>query len=760
MNTKLCPQTWLAEICSQKGASLFETQRKIGIYYLLIFFSIATLLLLEIPIKSTFILVYVLSVIAVAGQTIATKVGYNDVGVGIGSVVGVGAFTFGVQLLLLLGATSALAHWSVVLAMTTVLIFGRFGRSNPLIVSEARYQTNIYMAASVALIVATLRQPWMLPFTCVVVAIGIWLQRKKLTPKSFLISSILTILGWFASSLLRPNLWWRFYSDGDSQFFESLSWSIAKWGIFEHPGFVGGSVATYHWLTYAFFGGLSELAELPPWFALLKIGPIFIYFLLAHLIITSAKESVSPRLAWHWIIVVSGILSARSQFVDSWAFSIPIAFAFLHLAQLQLNVFKLRLLFFWSFLSATLLFAKIPTAVVVAAILGIKVFFDREKPNFPKLIPLISLIFSGLALALPIMRGPSKSLFGMSDYSISAINDFLVSLISPERLFPNLLICVSSAFLLRSMLKTRLGSTEIAVITLAMPSLFVSIAFYEGNTPTLLTTVQQGSAQYFLFTQLFLLTIFCSIALLSFDTRPVFQKAKSQNSVILGVLLCGFVIGFNWRHFGIGILIGRAVPLEIFSAIATVLVLSVVAVLRLTKRIFIFSLKTVLISLVLISGTLFGFKVNAFFFNLSRLDHYYSLDKTRIPNFGTSDLIAVGGFIRDNTSPEIVLASNNFYSDQFQGGFNYLLPAETQRRFLMQGLAFQTGFAEPSTEQIQRMNLSLKFADQPSALVLKKLKEYGVKGYVVNLALTDRRDWSEFATEAFRSGDFVFLVFT
>ena len=89
-----------------------------------------------------------------------------------------------------------------------------------------------------------------------------------------------------------------------------------------------------------------------------------------------------------------------------------------------------------------------------------------------------------------------------------------------------------------------------------------------------------------------------------------------------------------------------------------------------------------------------------------------------------------------------------------------MLPAETQRRFLMQGLAFQTGLAEPSTEQIQRMNLSFKFADQPSALVLKKLKEYGVKGYVVNLALTDRRDWSEFATEAFRSGDFVFLVFT
>ena len=158
------------------------------------------------------------------------------------------------------------------------------------------------------------------------------------------------------------------------------------------------------------------------------------------------------------------------------------------------------------------------------------------------------------------------------------------------------------------------------------------------------------------------------------------------------------------------------------------------------------------------SGILFSFKVNTFFFNLSRTNHYYSLEETTIPVFGTSDLIAVGKFIRDNTNQEIVLASNNFYSDQFQGGFNYLLPAETQRRFLMQGLSFQTGLASPSTEQIKRMNLSLEFANQPSTLVLKRLKEYGVKGYVVNLALTDRRDWTEFATESFKSGDFVFLI--
>jgi hypothetical protein len=246
--------------------------------------------------------------------------------------------------------------------------------------------------------------------------------------------------------------------------------------------------------------------------------------------------------------------------------------------------------------------------------------------------------------------------------------------------------------------------------------------------------------------------------MLGLDTRNVFQKIKSQNWLILGVLSTGLVAGFSWRYFGIGLLIGRATSLEILSVLVIVLILSVVTALKLTDRIFSFSLKTILTSFILISGGLFGLKVNDFFFNLNNSTIYYSLEETSIPRFGTSDLIAVGKFIRDNTNQEMVLASNNFYLEQEQGGFNYLLPAETQRRFLMQGLAFQTGLATPSTEQIQRMNLSIEFADQPTALVLQRLKDYGVKGFVVNLALTDHSDWSKFATQSFRSGDFVFLV--
>ena len=151
--------------------------------------------------------------------------------------------------------------------------------------------------------------------------------------------------------------------------------------------------------------------------------------------------------------------------------------------------------------------------------------------------------------------------------------------------------------------------------------------------------------------------------------------------------------------------------------------------------------------------------------------------------FAGSDLRLVANHIRGSTSPATVLASNNFcctgddwwpyaristghggsqvevrLEPEWSGGANYLLPAHTRRRFLMEGLAFQVGHVQgPTKEQIQRMTLSLQFANSPNEQVASDLKAYGVSGYVVNLSLTKHRDWSEFAIERFRSGDFVYL---
>ena len=733
---------------------MIETQRKIGIYLPLIFFSIATLLLFEIPIKSAIVLVYVLTVIAGAGQTIATKVGYNGVGVGIGSVVGVGAFTFAVQLLLLLGTPSALAHWSVVLAMTTVLIFGRFGRSNPLIMSEVCHQTNIYMAASVALVVATLRQPWMLPFTCVVVAFGIWLQGKKLTAKSFLISSILATIGWFASSLLRPNRWWYFYADNDFQFFESLSWSIARWGVFEHPGFVGGSIAQYHWLSYGFYGGLSELASLEPWTALLKIGPILSYFVLAELIINASPKAFNPNAPWRWIVLVFVVWLTRVNIADSWAFSILIAVAFLRLAEAEIKVVALPLILLWLLLSGTLIFSKTSTSVVVAAILALKVLWNRPRLRSPQLVPIVSLIFLGVMTAMLMSGSTATTTFYLpAKTTITVVGNFLksfleynMSLTGSRGLLPHLVIWLTALSLFHASPSQKFGTTG-KVLLLLTPICVTATLYFDGIY------------RYFLLTPNLMLSIYIASLLLDvtyFESNKFLQNKKLKSVV---VLLFGFLSGFIWRQKSIGLLLAEVFQSTLVVSLAAIVFFLLICVWldRKIVRTLVPSVGAVL--LISVAGVLFSFQVDDFFATKARGIEWYSVRENTEPNFGTNDLIEVGKFIRNRTDQDLILASNNFNQKFKHGGANYLLLVETRRRFLLQGLRFQTGLAEPSIEQLKRLNLSIEFAENPSTLLLKRLKEYGVEGYVVNLALTDRRDWSEFATEAFRSGDFVFLVF-
>ena len=732
---------------------MIETQRKIGIYYPLILFSIATLSLLEIPIKSAIILVFVLPVIAVAGQTIATKVGYNGVGVGIGSVVGVGAFTFGVQLLLLLDIPSVLAHWSVILAMTTVLALGRFGRSNPLIMSEVQHQTNIYMAASVAMVVATLRQPWILPFTCVVVAFGIWLQGKKLTAKSFLISSILATIAWFASSLLRPIRWWYFYSDNDFQFFESLSWSIARWGVFEHPGFVGGSVALYHWLSYGFYGGLSEIASLEPWSALLQIGPILSYFVLANLIINASPKAVNINAPWRWIVLVFVVWLTRVNIADSWAFSILIAVTFLRLAEAEIKVVNFRLIFLWILLSATLIFSKTSTSVVVATILALKVLWSRSHLRSSQLVPAVSLIFCGVVTVFLMAGGtgasnfylpPKPSMTVLSDF-LKSFSEYNMSNAGSRGLLPHLVIWLTALSFYHASPSQKFGITG-KVLFLLTPICVTATLYFDGIY------------RYFFLTPNLILSIYIATLLLDvtyFKSNEFLQNTKFKS---VAILLVGLLSGFIWRQNSIGLVLAEFFQLGFISSVVTIGIFLFICVwlVRKIDKTIISSIGIVF--LISAAGVLFSFQVDDFLANKARGIEWYSVREDTDSEFGTNDLIKVGQFIRNGTDEDIILASNNFNQKLKHGGANYLLPVESQRRFLLQGLRFQTGLAEPSIEQMKRLNLSIEFAENPSTLSLKRLKEYGVEGYVVNLALTEREDWSEFATEVFRSGNFVFMM--
>lgn len=94
-------------------------------------------------------------------------------------------------------------------------------------------------------------------------------------------------------------------------------------------------------------------------------------------------------------------------------------------------------------------------------------------------------------------------------------------------------------------------------------------------------------------------------------------------------------------------------------------------------------------------------------------------------------------------------------------GANFQLPAETQRRFLVQGLLFSgadfRGNRSLTTRETSFLRLSLSFANSPTKRDVSELQDLGVRYFVVNLRLTALSDWGDFATERSRSSEFLLL---
>ena len=751
------------DLARKKISIVLQNYRRLEILFTICIF-VAALALLEISLKSAVITIFLVAIIANFGKETIKKVGYDNVGLGLGAAVGVGFFVFSGQSLLLAGFSSSFAHNAVIFSMTIVMILTRSKRKNRIDTSKAPSQNLGFIALAIALLVVSIRQVWLLPFASAVVCCAILLNGERLTLSHITIAFPILGMTWTLSLLLRPKFWWHFDSSNDSQILESISWSITRWGVLDDPGFVGGSIAGYHWLTYALFGAISSLADLEPWSAMIKIGPMLLYVLGAQLLIDSIKNKMMlVSQFWTWVVIIFVIRFSIGSVVDSLTFSILLAFAFLNLTRRRSNQNNLSLIMFWMVFSTTLVFAKFSTAFIVGLILSISVIFERRSSNWVSLIPLLSLLFMGTLISLLLVSPNRSAMFiGPQIPTLKSIQSLLESLVTPNSFLPHLVVwmIVALLLLLSSHFKSRSGSLLYSLALLTPPSLLASTFFHRVIETGFARPVNTGivSARYFLFIQAYLLTMFCAIELLNLDHNLYFKKLRKTNGFFVAILTFGLAFGITWRFYNWGLKLGNAIYPETLLIVSSISIFLLSLMLRFKKQLRVQFFNFLPTAFVLIAGVLFGFSANDYFRNVDNYDEYYSPESNIISNFGNSDLVLLGKYIRENTSEKLILASNNFYPDRFQGGSNFLLPAETRRRFLIQGLFHLTGSGEPSEEQTNRMNLSIEFAQSPSVLTLDRLKEYGVGGYVVNLALTNHRDWAEYSSELFRSGNYVFLV--
>lgn len=634
---------------------------------------------------------------------------------------------------------------------------------------------SIFPGFLVMTVVFAMRHYWLIPFVIGASCFYLLVHRIERAKWVFAIGLGLITAGWSIARSLRPGKWWYLLQGNDSQFFESIIWSTSKWGIFEHPGFAGGNLANYHWFSYAFLGGLTQISGLGPWVALMNLGAPLVLVCIASLFLTKDKShllSENPANFALAILLTQAIPTAR---FDSLVFSILVAMVIVQVSSSSYKISsRLSLIAVLILLSFTLILSKASTALVVLVVItmrGILQIWRKRNTDF--LTPIV-LLGSFLVLYFGAFR-TNSALSVIYDWrpdlpaSLTELRNFLDTGTNVQLL----LLLVFAVFRRYKEEPDNWTSLHIALLVVAPLLLTYSI---------IQVTPISGYFGY----PAFYLTTFIALSLGSASKSN--KLNRTSVSFLLGaVVLIGF-FGFHYqafidrlnREFDLRTLLGDFF-MEVLSGSGLVLGIFglwwiTYALGRNHRKLLILLLPGLLFA----SSTGFNFRtsLNNFAYGAG---NYETSDKNSA-SFPTDDLRKLGHWVRVSTAENTLLASNNFccaglgwfydelsqisslrsrvFEEDKWGGANYLLPAETRRRFLVQGLRFQAPFTSPTQEQLNRLELSLIFANQPSKTTLHQLVSYGVEGFIVNLNLTDNRSWLPFAVERFRSGSFIYLDLT
>lgn len=768
----------------------------------------STLQLLEFTFLSSLTVAFALIIYTWFGGVITERCGLVSVGFGPAFVIGVTFYIIMCQIFLLLNFQSLTAHWAAFFLLAVIGLLFQFvvtPRSGQLPRSASR---EFLLSFSLGLMVFALRQPWLLPFAVSLV----FAERISTTTsgvsirKRFATELILPISGWLTSLLIRIEGWSYFYLGGDTGFFESIGWITAEFSIFEHPGLSGGSIAGYHWLSYTFLGSLSHLAGLAPWEATTRMGPPLLLITLAGLIAQSPlRVAARPLTHMNWLVVFMIVVGASFQRYDSASFGLLTGLVFLSLLSrsYRLNVRVLRQFFIFAIAAFAVIMSKATTGLVIGVTLILLWLELRRRGLRPTLTSIYAFSAVGVLTLVLFFRSSQFTDAGRT-LRVTSLDATITETIlgTPYLIWGALIIFMALAWpdnaysgdLIGTSLLRCLVTVAVFVVALGFvaqyqqqvmhASFFIAAAcaswvLLERLSSTGSDTQVRTSD---LSRPLWMITV--TLAALVGFTAPVFYNRIDRISEIpewLGVR--GWEIAKVILPFVIPWMVLIASTREWFSRR------------EMLSRVALVTTAMILTGLTLDQArraTRWGPSVSV----------NWALNDSAMPS---DNLRAVGGWIRSTTDSAAVIASNDFccFGDEWWkvivgnleahadgrlkwwlvlqdsqwwtdleaeygrgvfdgglkdtrlGGDNYLLAGESRRRQLIQGLKHQASI--PTADQVNRMNLSLAFANAPNVDVIRGLKSYGVTGYVANLSLTEHRDWSGFAIEKFRSGNYVYL---
>lgn len=741
---------------------------------------VSSLWLMGISLFSSVLVTGIIGILISFGGVACRYVGLGEVGIGVGMMVGSGFLVLSSQFLLISGIPALLVH----LTTSLVMLFFAIVHFRGLQIQESSRSSlmnkNVLFCLAISLTVLAVRHPWLWFFAVPFLIYERYVSNRQTLNRVSALLFMLCGIGLFLSKQFQPTNWWYYYQGNDAQFFEAAGFTLSQWGVFTHPGTPEFSFANYHWLTYALFGQLTQLAILDTWDALLKVGPLLIPFGIAGVLTKRVPEMQNGL----FVLVLLGTLGLTSRSTDSYAFSLPVGFTAIYIAQrftAEKTKYQTRDLLFLLYIFTVLIFSKVSTALVVLVFLGLKQLVDFRTVRFRQWIPLLAFVFTGLMWYLFLFRGHPATPKGF-EIDLQNAGERLISRFSDQQYALQLLV-----YVVLIVLFWRLGLSGVGKrgLTLATATTILSSILID-------TFIVGPQMQYWVLVGL------CIAVYVAFSNIPLeLEGASVIDSPAFWIVvasLFGLFTARIWNrilhfmHQTLGAMISDSWWNIVQSnGLILIAITASIALTVLSQR----TSRNLLLGIVPLLTLVFGFvaetgRQNYLSLNVHRFGSYV-LENPSGGNsapFAGGDLQQVAEYIRESTPSNTFLASNNFccvgdswwpfsrttdpqdYSNissqlgpEWTGGANYLLPAYTRRRFLMQGLAFQISRMQLTSQQVVRMTLSLEFANSPTMQTLQDLKARGVSGFVVNLSLTEHRDWSEFAIERFRSGNFVYLEF-
>lgn len=676
-------------------------------------------------------------------------------------------------------------------ACLIVAILGLCGRrrdTGPVI--PVRTQVDLLMTI---LVIRGLQGAWW----AIVLTLGVlafrplWLRIRGRESRSnvILLSGFLVICVITSFVIKRAQWWWWFPSSNDAGYFEALSTTLARFGPFEHPGLLGGSVIGYHWFAYGWVGAFSEVVTSPPWFGLavylpivtLLIGVCLVYSIVEEL--KGGQEALASTTTSVMVFVPSATFIVSAWFGNLWVLAICVYIAeFVRLRSSRSPAAMIALL------SVGAVFSKGTNLIVVILIagLGSMVLTAQHKLRFA---------------VHTIVSAGSISVAGYL-YFTSGIGPRFIERVSLTCKLGEVVPCATDSIIAN---KSTLAIACLLVLLFGVaggiqhhPFPKVLVFGVSGSQILVVTLLRRSDVQEYLLQSL----DFLGLVLIASASLMAIQGSSFADPWSLRVVR-SIIVGLLSGCLGASVIFMSSVG---FLNEKNIVVVDQRLVLWMREFFdkwwgpsvavaFIFFLlwwyqkdanKNLTQIGVLLSALFLSFGLGEGVAGSSL--RYFAGPDAFIESDGNSavmpspDLVKVAEVVRTTTKFDYVLATNNFCCDgkswldnQLQeirrhpelesnswpekyGGANYLVPAVTQRRTLASGIKFTTA-SMPSNSVIHMMRISLEFANSPSLETMAELCALGADGALINLGLTPSQEWTGPGVVRASDGDFVFVDF-